>query len=139
MLTNLNTLYSIGAFDNAIMLIKTMNDEVLELHCITSDNNFTKFQYANPTITTTIYGNRITSTYNSNSVDIMRSINYWSITPSMIEKLKVGVKKIKIQYKDGIYEKEFKKDKIGKVIYDSFLTEINYIKIDKNKKFKENF
>ena len=104
--TNLNTLYSIGAFDNAIMLIKTMNDEVLELHCITSDNNFTKFQYANPTITTTIYGNRITSTYNSNSVDIMRSINYWSITPSMIEKLKVGVKKIKIQYKDGIYEKE---------------------------------
>ena len=137
--TNLNTLYSIGAFDNAIMLIKTLDDEVLELHCITSDNNSTKIQYANPTVTTTIWGNRMTSTYNSNSIDVARSINYWSITPNMIEKMQAGVKKIRIQYKDGIYEKEFKKDIIGKVIYDSFLTEIKYINTDKNKKFKENF
>ena len=56
----------------------------------------------------------------------------------MIEKLKVGVKKIKIQYLKGVYEKEFKKDEIGKILYDSFLSEIKHINGDKNKDFKQN-
>ena len=137
--TNVNTLSPMGAFDDAIMLIKTMDDEVLELYCVTSDNNFANIKYGSPTITTTKWRNRITSTYNSNSVNVSRNINYWHTTPSMIENLKVGVKKIKIQYLKGVYEKEFKKDEIGKILYDSFLSEIKHINRDKNKDFKKDF
>ena len=106
--TNVNTSSRLGAFDDAIMLIKTMDDEVLELYSITSDNNIKNISYGNPTVTTTRYKNIITSTYNSNSVDVSRSINYWYVTPEIIEKLKVGIKKIKIQFENGVYEKEFK-------------------------------
>lgn len=137
--TNINTLSRLGAFDDAIMLIKTMDDEVLELYSITSDNNIKNISYGNPTVTTTRYKNIITSTYNSNSVDVSRSINYWYVTPEIIEKLKVGIKKIKIQFENGVYEKEFKKDKIGKILYDSYLTELKQISIDKNKDFKNDF
>lgn len=137
--TNVNTLSRLGAFDDAIMLIKTMDDEVLELYSITSDNNIKNISYGNPTVTTRRYKNIITSTYNSNSVDVSRSINYWYVTPEIIEKLKVGIKKIKIQFENGVYEKEFKKDKIGKILYDSYLTELKQISIDKNKDFKNDF
>ena len=137
--TNVNTLSRLGAFDDAIMLIKTMDDEVLELYSITSDNNIKNISYDNPTVTTTRYKNIITSTYNSNSVDVFRNINYWYVTPEIIEKLKVGIKKIKIQFENGVYEKEFKKDKIGKILYDSYLTELKQISIDKNKDFKNDF
>lgn len=139
MVTNVNTLSPMGAFDDAIMLIKTMDDEVLELYCVTSDNNLANIKYGSPTITTTKWRNRITSIYNSNSVNVSRNINYWHATPSIIEKLKVGVKKIKIQYLKGVYEKEFKKDEIGKILYDSFLSEIKHINRDKNKDFKKDF
>ena len=116
-----------------------MDDEVLELYSITSDNNIKNISYDNPTVTTTRYKNIITSTYNSNSVDVSRNINYWYVTPEIIEKLKVGIKKIKIQFENGVYEKEFKKDKIGKILYDSYLTELKQISIDKNKDFKNDF
>ena len=137
--TNVNTSSRLGAFDDAIMLIKTMDDEVLELYSITSDNNIKNISYGNPTVTTTRYKNIITSTYNSNSVDVSRNINYWYVTPEIIEKLKVGIKKIKIQFENGVYEKEFKKDKIGKILYDSYLTELKQISINKNKDFKNDF
>ena len=137
--TNVNTSSRLGAFDDAIMLIKTMDDEVLELYSITSDNNIKNISYGNPTVTTTRYKNIITSTYNSNSVDVSRNINYWYVTPEIIEKLKVRNKKIKIQFENGVYEKEFKKDKIGKILYDSYLTELKQISIDKNKDFKNDF
>ena len=137
--TNVNTSSRLGAFDDAIMLIKTMDDEVLELYSITSDNNIKNISYDNPTVTTTRYKNIITSTYNSNSVDVSRNTNYWYVTPEIIEKLKVGIKKIKIQFENGVYEKEFKKDKIGKILYDSYLTELKQISIDKNKDFKNDF
>lgn len=137
--TNVNTSSRLGAFDDAIMLIKTMDDEALELYSITSDNNIKNISYGNPTVTTTRYKNIITSTYNSNSVDVSRNINYWYVTPEIIEKLKVGIKKIKIQFENGVYEKEFKKDKIGKILYDSYLTELKQISIDKNKDFKNDF
>ena len=58
--TNVNTSSRLGAFDDAIMLIKTMDDEVLELYSITSDNNIKNISYGNPTVTTTRYKNIIT-------------------------------------------------------------------------------
>ena len=38
-ITNVNTSHPLGAFDDAIMLIRTMNDEVIELHSANSNNN----------------------------------------------------------------------------------------------------
>ena len=74
-ITNVNCLKPLGAFDNARMLVKLMNNEVIELYSVTSDYNVVKTQYARPTVTTSIWRNRITSTYNSNSVNITRNIN----------------------------------------------------------------
>lgn len=140
-ITNVNCLKPLGAFDNARMLIKLMNNEVIELYSVTSDYNLVKRQYAKPTVTTSIWRNRITSTYNSNSVNITRNINYWHITPDVINKLKIGVKKVKIEFRNGVYEKEFNKDKFGNILYECYLSELNYINNNyrENNKFKENF
>lgn len=140
-ITNVNCLKPLGAFDNARMLIKLMNNEVIELYSVTSDYNVVKRQYARPTVTTSIWKNRITSTYNSNSVNITRNINYWYITPDIINKLKIGVKKVKIEFRNGVYEKEFNKDKFGNILYECYVSELNYINNNyrENNKFKENF
>lgn len=82
-ITNVNCSYPLGAFDNARMLVKLMNDEVIELYSVTSDYSEVTLQYAKPTITTTVWKNRIMSTYNSNSTNVTRNINYWHILHQM--------------------------------------------------------
>lgn len=137
--TNVNTLVPLGAFNKAIMLVKTMDDEVLEFHCVKSDNNTVNVKYGDPTVTATRIGNSISYSYHSNSTKVARNINYWLVTPAIIDKLKKGIKKIKIQYDKGVYEKQFKKDEIGEIIYDSYLSVIKRISFDKNEDFKSNF
>lgn len=122
-----NSNFPLGAMNNAIMLIKTMDDEVIELNSVLSENNSQKVSLGNPTITISRWKNRINTIYNSNSVNVSKNINYWYITPDIIEKLKGGVKKVKIQFQNGIYEKEFKKDEIGHVLYESYLVEIEHV------------
>lgn len=140
-ITNVNCSYPLGAFDNARMLVKLMDDEVIELYSVTSDYSDVTLQYARPTITTTVWKNRITSTYNSNSVNVTRNINYWHITPDIINKFRKGVKKIKIEFTQSNYEKEFNKDKIGNILYESYISELDYIKKEYKKvdNFKSNF
>lgn len=140
-ITNVNSAYPLGAFDNARMLVKLIDDEVIELHSVTSDYTETTIQYAKPSITTTIWKNRITSTYHSNSVDVSRNINYWHVTPEIINKFRKGVKKVKIEFTDDNYEKEFKKDKFGEILYDSYISELNYINSEHKKidTFKKDF
>ena len=140
-ITNVNTSHPLGAFDDAIMLIRTMNDEVIELHSANSNNNVKTIQYGLPTITTTRTKNLTTTTYNSNATDVCRNINYWNISVENINKLKSGVKKIKIKSKWGkdLYEKEFEKDKIGTILYDGYLSELKQMAKDKNQDFKDNF
>lgn len=140
-ITNVNSAYPLGAFDNARMLVKLMDDEVIELHSVTSDYTETTIQYAKPSITTTVWKNRITSTYHSNSVDVSRNINYWHVTPEIINKFRKGVKKVKIEFTDDNYEKEFKKDKFGEILYDSYISELNYINSEHKKidTFKKDF
>lgn len=75
-ITNVNTSHPLGAFDDAIMLIRTMNDEVIELHSANSNNNVKTIQYGLLTITTTRTRNITTTTYNSNATDVCRNINY---------------------------------------------------------------
>ena len=124
----MNSAYPLGVFDKARMLVKLMDDEVIELHSVTSDYSETTIQYAKPTITSTVWKNRITSTYNSNSIDVSRNINYWHVTPEIINKFRKGVKK-------------FKKDKFGEILYDSYISELNYINSEHKKvdTFKKDF
>ena len=123
-ITNVNSSYPLGVFNNARMLVKLMDDEVIELHSVTSEYTETTIQYAKPTITSTVWKNRITSTYNSNSIDVSRNINYWHVTPEIINKFRKGVKKVKIEFTDDNYEKEFKKDKFGEILYDSDISKL---------------
>ena len=140
-ITNVNSSYPLGVFNNARMLVKLMDDEVIELHSVTSEYTETTIQYAKPTITSTVWKNRITSTYNSNSIDVSRNINYWHVTPEIINKFRKGVKKVKIEFTDDNYEKEFKKDKFGEILYDSYISELNYINSEHKKvdTFKKDF
>lgn len=55
-----------------------------------------------------------------------KSIAQFRITKEEIEKLKDGIMKLRLSTVPTIHEKEFKKDKIGKKLYDLFLK--NYIK-----------
>ena len=128
MVTNVATgIHDLGAMDDALMLIKTMDGEVIELQSITSENNTKVHKIGNPTVTVTKWKNRISTIYNSNEFEIKRNINYWYVTPEIIDKLNKGVKKVKIQFENGVYEKEFKKDEIGHVVYDSYLSELQHV------------
>lgn len=68
-------------------------------------------------------------------------INYWHVTPEIINKFRKGVKKVKIEFTDDNYEKEFKKDKFGEILYDSYISELNYINSEHKKvdTFKKDF
>lgn len=139
--TNVNTLVPLQSFDEALCLIKLSDGEIIELKSIKANNNVTEVKYGNPTVTTTQYKNRVHTTYNNNSVNVVRNINYWPIKPNIIEKFKKGVIKIKIQFKNANYERNFKKDEIGTMIYDSYLSILKYIHTynNANDKFRENF
>lgn len=125
--TNVSSLKDLGAFDDAMMLMKNYEDEIIELYSITSESTVGKIQYANPTVTTTTWKNRITAVYNDNSVAVRRNVNYWLVTEADLEKIYKGIKKIKIQYLRDNYEKEWNKDnKIGPWLHQ------NYIDINKH-------
>lgn len=53
-------------------------------------------------------------------------------SPEIIQKLRNGVKQVKVTFRKGMYEREYEKDEIGKIIYDSYLSELK--RINKNKK-----
>ena len=111
-------------FDKAIMVIETVDNEIITLYSTscTFDIERPSWTYA----------------YTKN---IYRHLHYWNINVENINKLKSGVKKIKIKSKcgTGLYEKEFEKDKIGTILYDGYLSELKQMAKDKNQDFKENF
>lgn len=121
-ITNVVAAVNLGAFDDAKMLIKLKDDEIVELNSITSTEETANVRYGNPTVWKTRFANF----YNSNSMDVSKNINYWYITPEQIMKLNKGVTKIRIQFLSSPYEKEWKKDKIGGVIVDSYNALKNY-------------
>ena len=111
---------SFSEFDKAIMVIETVDNEIITLY------------------STSYIEIRPSWAYIKN---IYRHFHYWNINVENINKLKSGVKKIKIKSKcgKGLYEKEFEKDKIGTILYDGYLSELKQMAKDKNQDFKDNF
>lgn len=110
-------------FDKAIMVIETVDNEIITLYS-------TSYKFGIARIPPWVY-----------RINIYRHLHYWNISVENINKLKSGVKKIKIKSKcgKGLYEKEFEKDKIGTILYDGYLSELKQMAKDKNQDFKENF
>ena len=108
-------------FNKAIMVIETVDNEIITLYS-TSAADYIELR---PSMAYTIY----------------RNLHYWNISVENINKLKSGVKKIKIKSEcgKGLYEKEFEKDKIGTILYDGYLSELKQMAKDKNQDFKGNF
>ena len=113
-------------FGKDIMVIETVDNEIITLYSTSAKNNIEIRPYG------TTY-RRFHYTY--------RHLHYWNISVENINKLKSGVKKIKIKSKwgEGLYEKEFEKDKIGTILYDGYLSELKQMAKDKNQDFKDNF
>ena len=124
-------------FNNAIMVIETVDNEIITLY----STGAAYYIELRPSwaYTKNIFSN---SYYLYISMqNIYRHLHYWNISVENINKLKSGVKKIKIKSKcgKGLYEKEFEKDKIGTILYDGYLSELKQMAKDKNQDFKDNF
>lgn len=124
-------------FDKAIMVIETVDNEIITLYSTGAaydiDIGLSKAYTKN------ICRNHYS--WNISMQKIYRNLHYWNISVENINKLKSGVKKIKIKSKwgKGLYEKEFEKDKIGTILYDGYLSELKQMTKDKNQDFKDNF
>ena len=110
-------------FNKAIMVIETVDNEIITLYS-------TSYKFGIERIPPWAY-----------RINIYRHLHYWNISVENINKLKSGVKKIKIkiEWEKGLYEKEFEKDKIGTILYDGYLSELKQMAKDKNQDFKGNF
>lgn len=94
------------------MLLKTKDDEVIELYNVAS----TKSVLVNDLgTTTTAYrvGRTINVRTTENKFTVNQIIGYYPVEESVLKKLFSGVKKVKIELIPTNYEKEFKKDKVG--------------------------
>ena len=101
---------------DGVMLIKLMNDSIIELPCFSVNVKQTDTKVSSYSI-----GN---TTYISNS-DIYRNEATYLINYKDIQKLKIGVKKIRVQTISGFVEKEYSKDKCGANLFNSFVRVIN--------------
>lgn len=119
--------------EDGVMLIKLMDDSVIELQCLAKSNKITsvrvdaiKFGY---------------STYISNSNNYSNWACY-SISYNDLQKLKVGVKKVRVQTNSGYIEKEYSKDKCGVQLFNSFvkvIKELQKTPWNSKEKMYENF
>ncbi len=89
------------------MKIRTFNDEIISLHGVNIGNGS---QSAGMVIGNIVY-----------PITEINSTAQFLITPQQFELLKDGVAKIRISMTPMNHEKSFKKDKIGKKLYDFFI------------------
>ena len=132
LIINLNTMKEIPISDKGIFLIKTFDDNILELtNLYTNHNTVTLgYSYHYP-----IIGN--IGTISSNNLH--RNIAYYIITENQLKMLKNGIKKVRVETDNGYQEKEYEKDKCGKFLFKSYeIISQNMHKI-RTKSIKENF
>ena len=129
---NLNDTKKIPIVNNGVFLIKTFNDDIIELTNIYSNHNTVTlgYSYHRP-----ILGNIGTVSAN----EIHRNIAYFIITENQLKLLEFGVKKVRVETDNGYEEKEYKKDKCGKFLFNSYNVINNYLKTTKIKSIKDNF
>lgn len=113
LIINLNAMRNLGLKENGTFLIKTFKDEVIELQNVLSDISSTTlgYSYVVPVVGTigTIHSN-----------DIYRNIAYFFINEGNLKMLNDGVKKVRVETEGGYVEKEYKKDKCGYFLYNSY-------------------
>ena len=126
---NLNDTKKIPIANNGVFLIKTFNDDIIELTNIYSNHNTVTlgYSYHRP-----ILGNIGTVSAN----EIHRNIAYFIITENQLKLLEFGVKKVRVETDNGYEEKEYKKDKCGKFLFNSYNVINNYLKTTKIKSIK---
>ena len=115
LIINLNAAAPINYPETTTLLIKTGKDDVIELKSITAyhgNSVLLGYSYNRP-----IVGNVGTVSQNV----ITRNIAEFVIEASDIEKLQDGVAKVRVQTTNGYLEKEYKKDKAGVKLYQSYL------------------
>lgn len=118
---------------DGIMLIKLMDNSVIELNCITKSNNVTGVK-----INSFSFGY---STYVSSNNTYSNWACY-SISYNDLQRLKVGVKKVRVQTDNGFIEKEYSKDKCGVRLFNSFtkvIKELQNTPWNSKEKVYENF
>lgn len=104
---NLNAMHPISYPKGTTLLIKNMEDEVVELRSMNEyKGNSVLLGY---TTYAPVVGNVGTATANV----VTRNIAEFVITPQEMEKLKPGVKKVRVQTTDGYLENECKRTSAG--------------------------
>ena len=93
------------------MMIKTFNEEVIKLEGAPIDNNTQSVGV--------MAGNIMIP------ITEISSTAQFIITPIQLESLKVGVAKIRLSTTPIMHERSFKKDEMGKKIYELYLKEKN--------------
>lgn len=132
LIINLNAMTEIPITDNGMFLIKTFNNDVIELTNLYGNHNTVTlgYSYHSP-----ILGNIGTVSAN----EVHRNIAYFIITEKQLKLLESGVKKVRVETDNGYEEKEYKKDKCGKFLFNSYNVINNYLKTSKTKSIKDNF
>ncbi len=111
---NLNAMSKIPIKDKGTLLIKTFDNNIIELSNLFAMHNGSKiigYSYHKPLI-----GN--VGTISSN--EIHRNIAYFIINEEQINLIKSGIIKVRIETDNGYVEKEYKKDKCGEYLYNSY-------------------
>jgi len=132
LIVNLNAMTKIPITDNGMFLIKTFNNDIIELTNLYNNHNTVTlgYSYHRP-----IVGNIGTVSANN----IHRNIAYFIINEIQLKSLETGVKKVRVETDNGYEEKEYKKDKCGKFLFNSYNIISDYLKTTKSKSIKDDF
>lgn len=132
LIINLNAMIEIPITDKGIFLIKTFNDDVIELKNLYGNHNTVTlgYSYHRP-----IIGNIGTVSANN----IHRNVAYFIISENQIKMLENGIKKVRIETDNGYQEKKYKKDKCGHFLFKSYEIILQNMRKMKSKSLKENF
>ena len=129
---NINSSSKINIKENGILLIKTFTNDVIELK--TSSSDFDKitlgYQYNKPLV-----GNIGTISENI----IAKNIAYFSISEDNLILLKNGISKVRLETTSDYVEYEYKKDKIGSPLFNSFNIINETLKHEIKNTIKDNF
>lgn len=101
------------------LLIKTQNDEVIELSSLSSANSKEEV-YGNTYTRYHKIGNVIYPTLSGSTIKTNSVTGHYIISEADLQKLFNGVKKIRMEINPQNYEKEFSKDKVGKALRELF-------------------
>lgn len=129
---NLNAMVEIPITDNGIFLIKTFNNDVIELKNLYGNHNTVTLGYS-------YYQPIIGNIGTISAIDMHKNAAYFIISENQIKMLENGIKKVRLETDNGYQEKEYKKDKCGYFLFKSYEIILQNMHKVKSKLLKENF